>query len=110
MARKAPRGNGFTVGNNSVQSYPFCRPDDYMSHSNCIPPKVVTAPEKMVHIRHKMGYAELEHKDMHEAMRHGGAIPNYDPQRHQILNRWHEQYTKRGQSTFCKSKDGIAGA
>lgn len=98
--------------NNSVDKVGKSQPDDYLTHINFIPPKVHTANAPLTSIwQHKI-QAHFEHQKMHEEMRYGGGMPTaaYDPKCYEMKHRWHEQYTKRGQSTFCRSKDGIVGA
>ena len=102
MARERKHGRGFSVGNNAVQSYPPCRAEDYFSRQNA-------AKEMHQHIFQTVKTAQFQHQDMHREMRYSGKMPEYDPKCHQMIERWKDQYARRGQSTFVKSKDYVFG-
>jgi hypothetical protein len=110
---------GNTKNNNSEKvtwhcNIPFTHGESYMSDVNAIPATLHTAPSAKGKVEHIMSCnveAQLQHKEQHERYRCGDysmQMP-YDAKQHEYRHRFHEQYAKRGQSTFTRSKDGIVG-
>lgn len=100
MARQN-RSKSNSPRNNVVESVGPCRPDDYYANNNRIPANVE-------HLYAANAKAQLAHKDMHQAMKHG-AYPEYRPEVHQIMERFKDQNARRGVSTFHKACDEIVG-
>jgi len=100
MARQN-RGKSNTPTNNTEQKFGPARPEEFYS-------TMMNIPAHVEHLFAANAKATLAHQDMHRAMKHG-AMPDYQPAVHQVMERFKDQNARRGVSTFHKACDEIVG-